>query len=69
MAKKFYIKERHNPQFKNPYYKGCGQLSKKEAKEQGNSSYGYNWMLAYDTEEEYKSALKFYEILKTLNPI
>ena len=48
MAKKFYLKERHNPQFKNPYYVACGQLSKKDAKKKENSLYGDNFMIAYE---------------------
>ncbi len=30
MPKKFYLKERHNPQFKTPYYVQYGQLTKAE---------------------------------------
>jgi hypothetical protein len=62
MAKKFYLKERHNPQFKNPYYITCGQLTKKEAKAKENSMYGNNFMIAYETEEQYNEAI---EKLKT----
>lgn len=55
--KKWYIKERHNPQFKAPYYVACGQLTKKEAKKKENPIYGSNYMLPFDTEEEYNKEL------------
>lgn len=58
MKKKFYIKERSNPQFKQPYFIACGQLSKKEAKAKENSIYGTNYMVAYDTEDEYILAIE-----------
>jgi hypothetical protein len=58
MAKKFYLKERHNPQFKNPYYVACGQLTKKDAKAKENSLYGDNFMIAYETEKEYNDAIE-----------
>lgn len=45
MAKKFYIKERHNPQFDKPYYVPKGQLTKKDANKMENSLYGDNYML------------------------
>jgi hypothetical protein len=57
MAKKFYLKERHNPQFKKPYYVPEGQLSKAEARRRENSVYGYNVMLEYETEKEYNEAI------------
>jgi len=63
-TKKFYIKERHNPQFKNPYYIGCGKLSPKEAKAKETSTYGTNYMLPYDTEEEYETALNDFKSQK-----
>jgi len=58
MAKKFYLKERHNPQFKNPYYVACGQLTKKDAKAKEKSLYGDNFMIAYETEKEYNEAIE-----------
>ena len=58
MAKKFYLKKRHNPQFKNPYYVACGQLTKKDAKAKANSLYGDNFMIAYETEKEYNDAIE-----------
>lgn len=54
----YYIKERHNPQLAKPYYTGCGQLTKKEAKQKENSLYGFNVMLEYKTESEYLQALE-----------
>jgi hypothetical protein len=58
-AKKFYIKERHNPQFINQYYVAEGELPEKAAKwmEEG-SAYGQTNMLAYETEREYLDAIK-----------
>jgi len=57
MANKFYLKERHNPQFDKPYYVAEGQLTKAEAKKKEKSAYGDNYILAYDTEKEYKDAI------------
>ncbi len=59
MAKQklYYIKERHNPQFKKPYYVPKGQLTKKEAEQAENSSYGSNVMLEYKTLDEYNEAI------------
>jgi len=57
-AKKFYLKERNNPQFKHPYYTACGQLTKKEAKEKEDAVYGSNCMIPYNTEAEYLQAIK-----------
>ena len=56
--KSFYIKERHNPQLKKPYYVACGQLSKKEAAKNENSVYGTNIMMPYSTEVDYKNAIE-----------
>lgn len=57
MAKKFYIKERHNPQFTKPYYVTMGQLSKAAANKRKKSIYGENVMLSYETKEEYEAAI------------
>ena len=57
MKKKFYLKERHNPQFEKPYYVPQGQLSKTAAKKKENSLYGDNVMLEYETEKEYNDAI------------
>lgn len=54
--KKFYIKERHNPQL-GTYYVACGQMTKKEAKSYEDTRYGTNVMHGYDTAEEYEKAL------------
>lgn len=62
MAKKFYLKERHNPQLKNPYYFACGQLTKKEAKDKEKTVYGLNIMIAYETEKEYNDAIQMLTI-------
>ena len=56
ITKLYYIKERHNPQL-GTYYVTMGQLSKREAKRNENSIYGDNYMLGYQTEEEYKKAI------------
>ncbi len=56
MTKKFYIKERHNPQL-GVYYTAMGQMTKKEAKAAEKSIYGTNYMLPFDTEEDYKKKL------------
>lgn len=59
MAKKyFYIKERNNPQLKEPYYVPCGQLTKAEAKAKEESVYGFNIMMKYPSEQEYRDKLK-----------
>jgi len=54
----YYIKERHNPQFKKPYYIPEGLLTKKEALIKENSSYGFNIMLKYNTIQEYTKAIQ-----------
>ena len=57
-TKLFYLKERHNPQFKKPYYVREGQLSKTAAKKKEKSLYGDNYMLSYNTEKEYNDAIE-----------
>jgi len=54
--KKYYIKERHNPQFSKHYYIKLGQMFKKDAKKYKDTFYGSNVILSYDTEEEYNAA-------------
>lgn len=54
--KKFYIKERHNPQT-GVYYVACGQMSKQQAKSYEKALYGANVMLPFDTESEYNAKL------------
>jgi hypothetical protein len=56
--KKYYIKERHNPQFKKPYYVPKGQLTAKDAKKMETPLYGVNIMHSYDTKEEYEKAIE-----------
>lgn len=56
MAKKYYIKERHNPQT-GTYYVGCGQMFKTEAKRCENPLYGSNVMHGFDTKEAYENRL------------
>ena len=70
MAKKFYIKERYNPQFKKPYYTPMGQLFKKEAnKKEAGCIYGVNYMLPYNTEEEYNKALEEFKQKENLTDL
>ncbi len=58
MAQKFYIKERHNPQFKQPYYVRMGQMLAIDAKKYEDlASYGTNYMLSYNTKEDYEKAI------------
>ncbi len=57
-TKKYYIKERNNPQFDKPYYVPQGQLTKKEAKAKTEGVYGTNYMLEYNTEAEYNAAIE-----------
>ncbi len=56
-VKKFYIKERDNPQL-GVYYVPMGQMSKSAAKRYENTLYGSNEMIPYDTEAEYNEALR-----------
>lgn len=56
-AKLFYIGMRINPQFKNPYYKKYGQLSKTEARKKENCVYGSMYLTGYETEEEYNAEI------------
>jgi len=56
MTKKWYIKERHNPQL-GMYYVAMGQMSKANAKRYEKPLYGDNVMLAFDTEEAYQDRL------------
>jgi hypothetical protein len=55
--KKYYIKERHNPQL-GIYYVLENQLTKKEAESKEKSLYGTNYMHSYNTFEEYKKAIQ-----------
>lgn len=58
MAKLFYIRERHNPQMKNPYYVAHGQMTKKEAKNWEKPIYGDNYMQSFVSEQEYNEAIE-----------
>ena len=57
-AKYWWIKERHNPQFKGPYYVLCGNITTKEAKRMENPLYGDNEMLRFNTKEAYEDNIK-----------
>jgi len=53
MAAKFYwVKGRHNPQFKYPVFKDMGQITKKEAKSHENTLYGSNYMHSFKTHQD-----------------
>ncbi len=54
--KKWYIKQRDNPQL-GTYYVACGQLSKAAARRQEGSLYGFNLMRPYETYQQYEKAL------------
>lgn len=58
--KKYYIKERHNPQL-GTYYVALGQLSKKEAKKAKDSIYGYNIIIEFDNLNDYYLAIEEYK--------
>jgi len=55
--KRWWIKERHNPQL-GVYYLGMGQLSDRAAKAAEKTAYGFNVMLSYDSEEEYTKMIR-----------
>ncbi len=57
VTKKFYLKERHNPQLQKPYYVTYGQLTIKEVKMK-QVGYGENYMLPFDIEEEYLAEIE-----------
>jgi hypothetical protein len=57
MKKKFYLKERHNPQFNAPYCIKLGELTPADAQKAQKSIYGYNVILSYETENEYNIAI------------
>jgi hypothetical protein len=56
-AKKYWIKERRNPQL-GTYYVACGQMSQTAARQYEKSIYGSSFMYGFDTESEYNSRLK-----------
>lgn len=58
-TKKFYLKERHNPQLQNPYYVPQGQLTKIQVNIiENGSNYGHNILLSFDTEAEYLAEIE-----------
>ncbi len=58
MTKYYWIKERHNPQFKYPYYIGYGNITTKHARAMENPSYGYNTMFRFTSKKEYEAKLR-----------
>ena len=56
--KLFYLGERHNPQFKKPYYVKYGQLSKTEAKRKEKCVYGSMYITSYNTQQEYEDKIQ-----------
>lgn len=55
-AKKFWIKQRYNPQL-GTYFVPMGQMSKTQALAHEVSLYGENVMLSFDTEKEYQAKI------------
>lgn len=56
-SKRYYIGKRVNPQFKKPYYKAYGQLSKADVKKKENAIYGSMVLAGYDTFQEYNAQI------------
>ena len=57
MKKRYWIKERHNPQL-GRYYVPMGQLTNMESmKHEKTTPYGTNIMLPYDSERAYLDAI------------
>lgn len=56
--KLYCIKERFNPQFKEPYYKALGQLTKKEIKKYEQSNYGSNYIISFSNIDDYLNKCK-----------
>lgn len=54
--KKFYIKERFNPQL-GVYYVAMGQMSKTAAKKAANALYGTSLIHGFENEAEYQAKL------------
>ncbi len=55
---KYWIKERHNPQYDKPYYVACGKLSEKFSKRQAKSLYGFNVMRSFDSKDKYEAEIQ-----------
>jgi len=55
-AKYYWILERHNPQL-GVYYIAYGNMPSRVAKEHEGSIYGHNYMLKFDSEEEYNQRI------------
>ena len=56
IEKKYYLKERVNPQL-GTYYVRCGKMSKTAAKRAEGSVYGSNYMHGFGTEDEYNARI------------
>lgn len=57
-GKYWWIKERDNPQFKNPYFIAYGRISIAKARKMETALYGRNYMHKFDTKDEYLAAVK-----------
>lgn len=60
---KYYIAERHNPQFDKPYYRAKGQMTKADARKAEDCLYGSVYMIEFPNEEAYRAQIK--ELLST----
>jgi hypothetical protein len=60
MAKKYWIKERLNPQFKKAIYStyGAATLTKKQIEKMENPVYGINIMHSFKTKKEYLARIE-----------
>lgn len=56
-AKKYFIKERNNPQFKQAYYVAQGLITEEEAKRMEEAIYGSNVLHSFSTEEAYNAEI------------
>lgn len=55
---RYWILERHNPQFKEPYYVLLGKCSAADAKKRENTLYGTNYVTSYQTEALYNERIQ-----------
>ncbi len=60
-GKYWWIKERDNPQFKNPYFLAYGRITVAAAKRMEEPLYGNNYMHKFDTEVGYLAAIKMWK--------